>query len=83
VGGRKIVLEKVKDQEKRREQENHNFGRSDTGSERVKGLMGQFHFTSATVTARKGTQTNTNRAKIITVQLQGFQPTFLSSEQAR
>jgi hypothetical protein len=37
VGGRKIGLESVKDQEKRREQENHNVGRSDIGSERIKG----------------------------------------------
>jgi hypothetical protein len=29
-------LERVKDQEKRREQENHNVGRADIGSERVK-----------------------------------------------
>jgi hypothetical protein len=36
VGGRKIGLERVKDQEKRQEQENHNVGRSDIGSERVK-----------------------------------------------
>jgi hypothetical protein len=35
VGGRKIGLERVKDQEKRREQENHNVGRSGIGSERV------------------------------------------------
>jgi hypothetical protein len=29
-GGRKIGLERVKDQEKRREQENHNVGRGPT-----------------------------------------------------
>jgi hypothetical protein len=34
VGGRKIGLESVRDQEKRREQENHNVGRGPTGSER-------------------------------------------------
>jgi hypothetical protein len=33
VGGRKIGLDRVKDQEKRQEQENHNVGQ---GSERVK-----------------------------------------------
>jgi hypothetical protein len=31
-------LERVKDQENRREQENHNVGRSDIGSDRVKRL---------------------------------------------
>jgi hypothetical protein len=36
AGGRKIGLERVRDQEKLREQENHNVGRSDIGSERVK-----------------------------------------------
>jgi hypothetical protein len=36
VGGRKIGWERVKDQEKHREQENHNVGRPDIGSERVK-----------------------------------------------
>jgi hypothetical protein len=39
VGGRKIGLERVKDQEKRWEQENHNVGRSDVGSERVSILL--------------------------------------------
>jgi hypothetical protein len=35
VVGRKIGLERVIDEEKRREQENHNVGRTDVGSERV------------------------------------------------
>jgi hypothetical protein len=35
VGGRKIGLERVEDQEKCREQEHHNVGQSDIGSERV------------------------------------------------
>jgi hypothetical protein len=30
MGGRKIGLERVKDQEKRQEQENHNVGRGPT-----------------------------------------------------